>query len=206
MVLPWPWGLLRCRGRLSHGPALEQETVIKPSAYQGKDRCVFVALWPRRGQAATPGALLAGVTGMRWLPPRPLQAGRILGTSKSLRCLESFCFFPPFPIPGHFPAELQPRPLSPLLDIPASRDLAQRRNFCYPSGENLRSLRFGFADRRELAHLGAQRCLLQPGWLGGDEDDEERQYFSPASRRPLPWLMELSGKALASADLHPAQH
>lgn len=40
----WPCragGLLQCRGE-----APEQETGIKPSTYQGRDRCGFVALWP----------------------------------------------------------------------------------------------------------------------------------------------------------------
>lgn len=54
--------------------------------------------------------------------------------------LGKLLLFPPFPIPGHFPAEPQPQLLSPLLDVPASRDLAQWQNFCYPLEENLRSL------------------------------------------------------------------
>lgn len=100
-------------------PALEQETMIEPSTYQGRERCVFVALWPHRGHLAKLDALLAGVRGTLWLPPCPVQTSRIFSTSKLLRYLESLCFFlPPFPIPGYLPAEPQPCLLSPLLKIP----------------------------------------------------------------------------------------
>lgn len=113
--------------------------LIKPSTYQGRDRCIFVALWPHWGHLAKLDALLAGVTGTLWLPPCPVQTSRIVSASKLLCSLESLCFFPCFPFPAICLLSLSPVCCPHCWKYP-SRDLAQWQSFCYPLQKNIRSL------------------------------------------------------------------